>query len=884
MKKITFYLLLLFPILSFGQICQQTFNASGFDVTNTSITVNATDLNCYSGNLNSVTISNASLSNANQCNNWYYFELNLDGTVTRVCASDLIGRNISGFTTLSITAHDADGDYDHLDLSLTLQINYTATSAPDCTTLISPLNEAIVSGNGFLSWNLASGATGYKIVLGTTPNGHEILNLVDAGNVTNYYVPGGLQSNITYYARIYPYNLIGTASGCNEYTFSTAVVLSGDFCSNAIDLSTLSSPITDSTVGKSNDNLINCMFMNGFEVANAAPDVYYSILVPNNSTLTIGQTSNEYNSTNTAFYGNCLQQTRLICFDDADTTQLIWENTTGSDQTVYWIQDGKNTESGIFTLEWSLINCTKPQANYELIPQCNTSEFNILVNLTSLGSAASVSVEDDQSADSMVTRTAVGQLTFGPYSIGTPVVISIINKQNSACAIVSESLTVANCPAPNDTCENAIDLGLLTSPLNFTTNGSLNDNLTQCSFNNQEEPNDSPDIFYSIAVPNGSTLIIGQTLNDYNSSNTVFYGDCDNRIQIACFNDDDYTSVRWANTTVTEQIVYWIQDGANGESGEFRLEWSILSCTNPVANFTLIPDCANGDQFLVTVDITSLGTATSLDVSDNFGSEEQETNSTGIVTFGPYPNGTSVTLKVTNSENQACFTNSAMLYNFTPCLPINDTCSTAISATMPYVVSFNGSGSTSSSVIVSCNAQNNNMINDGVWFSFTGNGNDILIDVSNVGTFWNPELGIFTGSCGNFVCEAIVDRNGQNVGETYTVFNTIEGTTYYVNVASSGFLLGGTFTISITDQNLSAPDFDLKNFKVYPNPVKDILNMTYSSEISTIEIYNLIGQLMFSKKINTTDTAIDMSKFQSGNYILKVATDNGTKTFKIIKE
>lgn len=154
-----------------------------------------------------------------------------------------------------------------------------------------------------------------------------------------------------------------------------------------------------------------------------------------------------------------------------------------------------------------------------------------------------------------------------------------------------------------------------------------------------------------------------------------------------------------------------------------------------------------------------------------------------------------------------------MLYNFTPCLPINDTCATAISATMPYVVSFNGSGSTSSSVIVSCNAQNNNMINDGVWFSFTGNGNDILIDVSSVGTFWNPELGIFTGSCGNFVCEAIVDRNGQNVGETYTAFSTIEGTTYYVNVASSGFLLGGTFTISITDQNLSAPDFDLKTSK-----------------------------------------------------------------------
>ena len=70
----------------------------------------------------------------------------------------------------------------------------------------------------------------------------------------------------------------------------------------------------------------------------------------------IGQTVNGYDSENTLFYGGaCPGTTQIACYDDPDIQSSTWQNTTGSTQTVYWVQDGwNNANNGTFTLEWSL--------------------------------------------------------------------------------------------------------------------------------------------------------------------------------------------------------------------------------------------------------------------------------------------------------------------------------------------------------------------------------------------------------------------------------------------------------------------------------------------------------------------------------------------------
>lgn len=83
---------------------------------------------------------------------------------------------------------------------------------------------------------------------------------------------------------------------------------------------------------------------------------------------------------------------------------------------------------------------------------------------------------------------------------------------------------------------------------------------------------------------------------------------------------------------------------------------------------------------------------------------------------------------------------------------------------------------------------------------------------------------------------------------------------------------------------LANENFDWSDFKVYPNPTEDMLNVSYSSAIDKVEIFNMLGQTVIEKAINAHETAIDMSRLTSGTYFVKAYTNDKSKVFKVIKE
>lgn len=94
------------------------------------------------------------------------------------------------------------------------------TSVPTCTTITAPTAGAEVNAGGYeMKWNAVSGATNFKISIGTTPGGNDAYNQTVAGSITSQYVP--LEVNKTYYAKIVPSNAVGDAVGCQEVTFTT---------------------------------------------------------------------------------------------------------------------------------------------------------------------------------------------------------------------------------------------------------------------------------------------------------------------------------------------------------------------------------------------------------------------------------------------------------------------------------------------------------------------------------------------------------------------------------------------------------------------------------------------------------------------------------------
>jgi len=51
----------------------------------------------------------------------------------------------------------------------------------------------------------------------------------------------------------------------------------------------------------------------------------------------------------------------------------------------------------------------------------------------------------------------------------------------------------------------------------------------------------------------------------------------------------------------------------------------------------------------------------------------------------------------------------------------------------------------------------------------------------------------------------------------------------------------GTFQVSAWNTMLKTNDFERSQFRVYPNPVKDVLEISSDNNIETVEIYNLLG-------------------------------------------
>ena len=106
---------------------------------------------------------------------------------------------------------------------------------PGCTQLWSPAPGASnVNVGTSVSWNYAPKATGYRLSLGTTQGGGELLNNADLGNTFSYNPPADLPFDTTIYARVTPYNNIGANADCQDTSFTTAGQGAPPDCSSLI--------------------------------------------------------------------------------------------------------------------------------------------------------------------------------------------------------------------------------------------------------------------------------------------------------------------------------------------------------------------------------------------------------------------------------------------------------------------------------------------------------------------------------------------------------------------------------------------------------------------------------------------------------------------------
>ena len=214
------------------------------------------------------------------------------------------------------------------------------------------------------------------------------------------------------------------------------------------------------------------------------------------------------------------------------------------------------------------------------------------------------------------------------------------------------------------------------------------------------------------------------------------------------------------------------------------------NCMAPIATFTVVPDCPN-NQFSFSVDITSLGSATSLNLSDGIITYGTPIIGPGTYTAGPF-NGISQTVTLIHNMDQNCNLSASAM---TSCSPPNDTCTNATTiGTNGVVVNgtiINALVEESGLPAPSCNY----MYSAGdVWYKFvaTATTADILVAVQTAiaptdACYYGYML--YSGTCGNFTaidCQrASYDPSGAYGGSTNatdTAPDLTIGATYYVRV------------------------------------------------------------------------------------------------------
>ena len=220
----------------------------------------------------------------------------------------------------------------------------------------------------------------------------------------------------------------------------------------------------------------------------------------------------------------------------------------------------------------------------------------------------------------------------------------------------------------------------------------------------------------------------------------------------------------------------------------------------------------------------------------------------------------------------------------------NDECAGAVSVTHESNIALPASATATSGTIdgatdsgeTACTGTADN----DVWYSFVATSSIATIRVESTSASLDPVLEVFSGQCTSLVSLGCADNNSETGGEEITLSGLTVNDTYYVRVFHfwTGSPADGNFDLKVyRNVALDVEDLEVNEFKFYPNPVQDKLNLRAQNTIENVSIYNILGQEVLRIAPNTNSSEIDMSALQIGVYFVKVTINGTTETKQIIK-
>lgn len=94
---------------------------------------------------------------------------------------------------------------------------------------------------------------------------------------------------------------------------------------------------------------------------------------------------------------------------------------------------------------------------------------------------------------------------------------------------------------------------------------------------------------------------------------------------------------------------------------------------------------------------------------------------------------------------------------------------------------------------------------------------------------------------------------------------------------------GQALDFNLNVSTLSSATFDSEALSIYPVPAKNKVTIAYKSAIGNMQVYNQLGQEVYSSRNLGSQASLDVSGFANGVYFIKLYNEKEAQTFRIVK-
>ena len=120
--------------------------------------------------------------------------------------------------------------------------------------------------------------------------------------------------------------------------------------------------------------------------------------------------------------------------------------------------------------------------------------------------------------------------------------------------------------------------------------------------------------------------------------------------------------------------------------------------------------------------------------------------------------------------------------------------------------------------------------------------------------------------------------------------STLDGTTYeWMSIyeawggAQGGVELDVMIFPKVSGTGLTEADVETLSY-IFPNPAKDEVMVASSLTMERVEIVNMLGQVVFAADVNANSVKVNTAEMGAGNYLVKMYTEAGMATKKLVVE